>query len=193
MKNRLLPLLLILLLALLLTPFFQTIIQPLIILPTLYFFWVGWLMFQSIPQAVVWSCFLGVALFIVVGNLLKKRPKLRPHRRVLPPTETARIERWVKLLQRANQETYYKWQLAQNLRKLAIAILAHDERLTPRQIQQRLLTDETLAIPPDIRTYMQASLTSFSHLPVRRTLKSAPTPLDLEPKQVIQFLEDKLT
>ncbi len=194
MKNRLLPLLLILLLAGLLTPVFQDFVGYVFVTPFLYLFWVGRLIFEAIPQIITWGLFLVIALTIALYSLLKHRPPLRRSQRAFKTAHQERIETWLKLIERTDQETYYQWQLAQHLRKLTLAILAHDERLPTRQIQQRL-TEGELDIPPEIEAYLQASLTSFSHLSdliPRSRLRKTASPLDPDLEQIAQFLEKRL-
>ena len=61
-----------------------------------------------------------------------------PRRRTTyPETDQAqRIGDWAKLLRRANEDIYYQWQLAQNLQKLTLETLAHDERVALKEIRQ---------------------------------------------------------
>ncbi len=192
MRNRLLPLGLILLLAGLLTPVLQNFIGETIVGPLLYLLWVGRLIFASIPQVVIWGLFFIIALLIAGRSLYQKQPPLRRIRRP-PPPDQGRIERWAKLIHQADQENYYRWQLAQHLRKLTLEAVAHEERLTAKQVQQHL-ADNKLNLPPDIQAYFQASTISFTHFsePTRRPWSRTTTsPLDLDPERVVRFLEDK--
>ena len=192
MRNRLLPFGLILLLAGLLTLVLQDFTRRVIATPLLYVFWIGRLLLESIPQIGFWWLFLFIALAVAGRSLLKHKPAPQPTRRA-EKAGRGRIETWAKLIIESKQETYYKWQLAQHLQELTLAVLAHDERLTPKQIKQRLL-DNQLDMPPEIQAYLQAGMTSFSHLLGPRPRfgsKAQPSPLDLDPEQIIQFLEEK--
>jgi hypothetical protein len=98
------------------------------------------------------------------------------------------------LLRQADQEDYYKWQLAQRLNRLVVAALAHDERVEAREIRRRLAAKQ-LDLPADIQAYLEAGMTSFSHFlgpRYRYPWRRHTTPLDLDPERLIQFLEDNL-
>jgi hypothetical protein len=192
MKKQLLPLALILLLTGLLTPVLQDYVRQVIVRPFLYFFWVGWLFINSIPQIGIWGLFLFIALLIMGRSLLKQRPT-PPRLRRPQKTDQGRIETWAKLIHRANQEPYYKWKLAQHLQEFTLDALAHDERQAPKQIRQRLLNNN-LDIPPEIQAYLQAGMTSFSRLLGPRPLfrpRTFSSSLNLNPEQIAHFLEDK--
>lgn len=184
MRKRLLLLLLILLAASLLTPLVQDFIRNLIT-PLLYVFWVGILLFRSIPQEGVWAAFVVMALLIAAVSLFKRQPGSRRPPPPKPPRQE-RIESWARLIRQADKETYYRWQLAQHLRKLTLEAMAHEERTSSKQIQQQL-TAGRLEIPPEIEAYLQASLTSFNRLALSRSDAA----LALELGDFVSFLEDR--
>jgi len=192
MKDRLLPLGFILLLAGLLAPILRDFMREIIVIPLLYAFWWGRFLSETIPQASCWGVFCLVAALIASRSLLKQpRSKLTTEAPELP--QPGRVESWVKLLQQATQEDYYKWRLARRLREVTTAMLADEQRLSPKQINQQLRAG-SLDIPPDIQQHLQASLISFPHLlkPRPRFRSGAQGALDLEPERVVQFLEDRL-
>lgn len=191
MKKNLVILALILFLAALLTPLVRDYSRQWIS-PLLYIAWVGRLLLAGIPQVVWWVLLLTVALFIAGRTLLSywSRPQPPERTAAVPP---GRIESWAALIRQADQEIYYQWQLAQPLQELTLAVLAHTERVSPTEIKSRLSRND-LELPPDIQTYLQASMTSFSHLvpPSRFGVGAPPSPLALDPEHIIRFLEDKL-
>jgi len=193
MSNQWLPLGVILVLAGVLTLVMQEFINESVILPLLYLVWIGHLILKSIPQEIIWSLFLGAAAIYIWKSVLTKRKQGKRH---YPPfkKQPGYIESWLKLIRQAKQETYYQWRLAQRLRKLTLEALAHDERLTRRQIRRRLANNQ-LDIPAEIQAYLRASITSFVHLPGRPhrffRRRSQPSPLELEPEKVAQFLEER--
>ena len=194
MIKRLLPFGLILLLALLLTPFFQAFISRVILPPLLYGYWIGRLLLAAVPGAIFWGLFIALAALIVIRSMVKQPPPLHWSRRVAPERRQERIETWFKLLERAGQEPYYQWQLARSLRQLTLAIAAHQEHLTVKQTQQRLIEGQ-LDLPPDVAAYLLASLSSFSYLSDLSPSAgpgSTGSPLDLEPERLVDFLEKQL-
>jgi len=192
MKRRLLPLALILIVAGLLTVVLQEYTRQLIV-PFLFLAWIGRLLVETVPQVMIWGLFIAIALLVAARSLLNRRATSPPVRRLQPPVE-GRIERWATLIEQSRHETYYRWQLAQPLRALIIGVLAHRQRSTPRQIKQQLAAN-SIELPPDIEAYLQASMTSFSRLLTERSRfrpEPAPSPLDLAPEEIVQFLEDQL-
>ena len=192
MRKHLLPLVAILTIAGILTILLQDYAQD-FIAPILFLLWIGRLLVESIPQAVLWGIFIIIAV-LIAGRSLFKRGSIPRSTRRAEPAPLGRIESWVTLIQQADQETYYKWQLSQPLSELIVAVLAHHERLTPKQIRGKLAS-KSLDLPPELQAYLQASMTSFSHLLAPRSRFRAgpqPSPLDLNPGQIAQFLEDKL-
>ena len=119
---------------------------------------------------------------IITSRSLIKRGSIPQSIRRAEAAPPGRIESWVTLIQRADQETYYKWQLSQPLSELIVAVLAHHERLTPKQIREKLAT-ESLELPPELQVYLQASMTSFSHLLAPRSrFRTGPQPSSRYPR-----------
>jgi hypothetical protein len=192
MRKYLLPLGLILLTAILLAPLIRNFIRDVVVIPLLYLVWVGRIVFDTIPQTAFWGCFLVIALLMAAASLLKQRES--PSRiREVKLVQLGRVETWAKLIRQAVQEDYYQWRLAQPLRELIVETLAHEARLTPKQIMQRL-RDEQLDLPAEIYAYLQASLKSLSHLSAPR-FRFRPhrraSPLNLDPESLVQFLEER--
>lgn len=191
MRGRLLLLGLLLLLTILLTPLLQGLIRS-ILTPLLYLFWIGLLLGRSVPQEILWGVFVFMALLIALMSLSQKpvRSRRSPAPKAPPPE---RIAGWAKLMRQSKQEPYYRWQVAQHLRRLTLEALAQNERTTSKEIQQQLMAGQ-LDLPPEIEAYLKASLTSFNRLsevaPRSRFSKSA-SPLDLEMEEFITFLEQR--
>jgi hypothetical protein len=192
MRKDLLPLGLILLIAILLAPLIRNFIRDVVVIPLLYLVWIGRIVFDTIPQTAFWGCFLVIALLMAAASLLKQRES--PSRiREVKTVQLGRVETWAKLIRQAAQEDYYQWRLAQPLRELIVETLAHEARLTSKQIKQRL-RDEQLDLPAEIHAYLQASLKSLSHLSAPRfRFRSSrrASPLNLDPESVVQFLEER--
>ena len=192
MRKRLLPLGVILLAAILLAPLFRNFIREVVVIPLLYVFWIGRIVFDTIPQTGFWGCFLLIALLMASASLLKKS-KSKSSTHEVKTVQPGRVETWAHLIRQATEEDYYQWRLAQPLRELILETLAHEARLTSKQIKQRLIDDQ-LDIPPEIRAYLQASLMSLSYLSAPRfgfRSRRLTSPLNLDPARVVQFLEDR--
>lgn len=193
MRARLVRLALLLLLAALLTPFLKDFIRDVLLLPLLYVAWLARIVFDTIPQIAIWIVFLVVGLLVALRSLSGGRAG-RLDTRETPVRVVGRIESWARLVDQAEQEHYARWRLARELRKLALAVLAGEKQLSQEQIMQDL-KDNRLGLPPEIRAYLQASMTSFSYFSPTRFWFWKETPrssaLDLDPEQVLQFLEER--
>lgn len=193
MRARLFRLALLLILAALLTPFLKDFIRDVLLLPLLYAAWLARIIFETIPQVAIWIIFLFVALLVTLRSLSGGRA-VRLDSRETPVRVTGRIESWARLVDQAGQEHYARWRLAREMRKLTLAILASEKQLSQEQVM-RALQDNRLDLPPEIRAYLQASMTSFSYFSPTRfwfwQKPTRPSDLDLDPEQVLQFLEER--
>ncbi|MDX1523980.1 MAG: hypothetical protein R3264_20295, partial [Anaerolineae bacterium] len=100
---------------------------------------------------------------------------------------------WQKLIHQADQEPYYKWQLAQRLRQLTLGAIARQHRWSRQEVRHHL-SQNALGFPPEIQAYFTASRRSLGHFAARRRLlltKRRPSPLDLAPEKIAKFLEEK--
>ena len=191
MKKRLLILGLILLLAIILTPIIRNFVREVIVIPFLYLFWIGRFFVEAVPQQWLWLGFLSVCLLILGLSLIGKRKrKSRPI--VIADKQEGRIESWAKLLDQAKQDDYFKWRLAQQLQKLTLSAIAHQQGQSIKQTRRQMRRGE-LEMPPELTAYFQASLKPLGHLPAPRRLlqiRAQPaSPLDLDPAYVVQYLE----
>lgn len=196
-RNRLLLVGLVLLLAIPLTLLFWNVARDVIVLPFLYILWIGRLVFRAIPQLFLWLSFLAIALFFIIKSLTK-RPKPAPKIHGRAPPNPGRVAVWARRIYMMERGSFSNWYFAQHLHRLILNVLAHRERVEARQIKQYLKTGE-LDAPPEIRAYLEAALartfpnSSFWSRLRRRLRLGTRTPLpDLDLENVIQFLEEQL-
>lgn len=191
MKKQLLWFGLILLLAGLMAPFFADFVREVVVIPLLYLVWIARVLFDAFPQANLWMLFLGLIGLILFLSLMDRRRS-----RALPPSPASpppgRVEGWETLLRRAEQDEYFKWRLAQQLQRLTLMTLAHQRGQSFGEARQDLRHGR-LALPSRLLAYFQASLLPLGYLPKQRqgffSTKLPPTPLDLDPQTVVQFIE----
>jgi len=194
MKKHWQTIVVILLVSVVLTFFLRGLMRENIVGPLVYLAWIGQLIFLSIPQVGIWSVFILIAVIIALRSLGKKQA---PPSKILVPEagRMKRIENWAKSIRQADEDFYYQWQLAQELQKLTVQILANDERAERSEIRQRLEQGTIDDMPPEILAYLQAGMASFTYLADNKPRLGwgKPTsPLDIDPAQVIQYLEDKI-
>jgi len=115
------------------------------------------------------------------------------------PVQDDRLSRarsWSHWLQISQQGDYSRWLLARNVAKLALEILAHQERQSLEQTQQRIESGK-IRLPTEVQAYFQVGLDapSFRHyselMTLMRSTRSA-SPLDLDPEIVIRYLENRM-
>lgn len=172
---------------------FRNFIREAIVMPVAYLLWSARLLFESLPQIVVWIALLLVAFVLAIGSLI---PRIKPRPRT--PGDEAGVRGQVETLARridlAKRGYYFRWHLAQRLSELAIDVLAQRQRASREQIRQQLLAG-ALDIPDGIRAYLNADLTigsaaiAASSLRQRLRLRLPSSPLDLDPESVVSFLE----
>jgi hypothetical protein len=139
----------------------------------------------------MWAFFFIVLLIIMLVSLAGKT---RPSRRQpqTAPTNEERIETWLRLIRQAERDEYFKWRLAQSLQRLTVDIIAYRIDRSPGETRQQLKQGE-FSLPPELQAYFQASLKPLGYLPHSRrffSAKAGPSPLDLDPARVAQFLEN---
>jgi hypothetical protein len=198
LKKRLLPFLLILALTAFLALVVGGTARELLIAPIRRILWVWFLIFRAIPQPLFWAVLLTTTVFLAARSLIKlQKHRLRAEKTPMKhPRRVQLLARWIHY---ATRGYYFKRRLAQHLGELAVETLAYRRRLTGEQVREDLKADE-LDAPPDVRAYIQAATTRLSLTPagllsrlVRRVqLGAQASPLDIDPENVVRFLERQL-
>lgn len=154
--------------------------RDLLIIPLSYVWWVARLSYLMIPQFVKWSLLVLGLLFALLPQFA---PRTRRRARALPPPRrmTGELELLANRIHKARASTYYRWQLAHRLgwtvRDMRAA--GGDNRsITPRG--QRV--DEYVAAG------LQHSFVEFSR-PWSPLRSRTATPLDMNPSEVVDYLE----
>ena len=190
MRRRLLLATLALLPVIVMAILVEGFVREIIVVPLLYVFWIARLFFASVPQFVFWLLFLVIAL-VVAGRSLAKRQVIS-RRRERESWEQGRIEGWLRMIEQRRSGGYFKWRFSHRLGILLLQALAYQERIDLRQARRRF-EDRSLAIPPAVRSFLRAGMTSYS--PMGETTRffrwqRQSSPLDLDPEEAVQFLED---
>lgn len=186
--QRYLPLAVVLLATAVLVLALDNFLQDVVIQPLLYTLWFAGLVLSSLHQSVFWGVLLLVALVLILRSLGggERSVTAVPEKRY--PSQ-GQVRRWMGLLERAENQRFARWNLAQTLRKLTQETLSPDERRAKRRdpIEHKL--------PPDIAHYFDAKLPPAQSLSLRQRLQTKPSqpshPLDLDPEVVVTFLEQE--
>ena len=191
--QRYLPLAVVLLVTAVLVVSLDNFLQEMIIQPLLYVLWFGGLVLSSLHQSVFWALLLLVALVLILRSLGRGQPPpvTVPEKRY---TSQGQVRRWMGLLERAENQRFARWNLAQSLRKLAQETLNPEER----QGRGKRPVNFEQSLTPDIANYFNAklppaqSIPLWQRLPIKPARSSNPVPshpLDLDPEVVVAFLE----
>jgi hypothetical protein len=172
-------------------------VRELVVIPLLYLLWLAGVLVDSLPQALLWIGFLATAVFVAWKSL--SVPRARPPLRQIPSPSRAPAMIWTSLFQRAADDRYVRWLLAQRLGQLALELLSSQDQSAARGLWY-YLRDETTEMPPSVRAYLQAGTQIYLPAPGRwwrwwpwgTRAEPQRDPLDLDPAEVVQYLEEWL-
>jgi hypothetical protein len=166
-------------------------IEQSILLPLAYIFWVLGIYYRSFPQAVTWILLVVIVALLAVGSLAAEPPdKKRTPLRSLPiqgPVEA--LAGWMV---KARSGIYFKWLVAQRLGLLSRALINFKARHSAASSAKEPLAGPGWDPPEEVAAYLESGLNgSFADYPRPRWpfQPPPPTPLDLDPNQVIDFIE----
>jgi hypothetical protein len=181
----------VLIFALILAFLLRDIVGQLVVVPIVYIWWLLHLYYSTLPQFILWAILLVFVIFSAISSLIPEI-RYRTYFKPAPKPAMGQIEILMEWLNKSQQGgIYYKWLIANRLGKNAREILAQRDGLTVNKKFGRL--DGRGWNPPQkIRDYLESGLNgSFADFPRPRWpwQTPAPTPLDIHPRQVIEYLE----
>jgi len=173
----------ILVITLTLAFFLRDVVYAAVIVPLAYMFWLGKYYYTAIPQLFLWVLLL-IILFVTLGwNFIPEARPARPKERKRERAE-GQIEALVLWLHKAQKGNYFKWQLANRLGRIS-------RKLKENSGQRPVSSSRAEAV----EKYFDAGLNnSFVDFPAPRHpfQHPAPTPLDLDPKDAVEYLESQM-
>jgi energy-coupling factor transporter transmembrane protein EcfT len=171
----------ILVISLVLAFFLREVVYGALIVPLAYLFYLGKYYYTAIPQLILWIFLLLLLLVFVAWNFI---PEVRPaarKARVRKPAE-GQVEALTLWIHKARKGNYFKWQLANRLGRIS-------RRINELSGQRASPGGEA------VEKYLDAGLNhSFVDFPTSRNRFQPPvaTALDLDPKDVVDYLESQL-
>jgi hypothetical protein len=174
----------------------RDVVGQLVVVPIVYIWWLLHMYYSALPQFILWVILVVVVVFSAISSLV---PEIR-YKAVFQPAPKpvqGQIEvlvGWLNKSQRGG--IYYKWLVANRLGKNAREILAQrDGQPISKKFGQ--LNGRGWNPPQNIRDYLESGLNgSFADFPRSRfslnKQTSKPTPLDADPRQVIEYLENEM-
>ena len=157
----------------------RDLIYQLVVVPLAYLVWLLSFYYSAIPQWIIWTLLLVILLVGVMWSLLPSAP-VRGRREVLRRASEGEVEALVIWMNKARHGNYFKWQLANRMGRIV------------RRLGD--LSGGRVASPSDeaVEKYLDAGLNySFVDFPTPRNrfAPAAKTPLDADPKRVVEYLE----
>ena len=171
-------------------------IQRVIIIPLAYLWWLIKLYYRAVPQAILWV-FLVIAVFVFMLRLIPLKNIILRKRKVEYNPSVGAIEDLALWVRKSPRGIYYKWLVANRLGKNAREILAQRDGHAVN-IKFGPLEGSDWNPPQEIKTYLEIGLNgSFADFPQFRSWwtwwrKPKPTPLDVDVREVIDYLESEL-
>ena len=165
-------------------------IQELVILPLAYLWWLVKLYYRAVPQIVLWVLlvlvvFVSMIRLVSIKNLFRRKQKIE-QKPVAGPIEN--IALWIK---KSPGGIYYKWLVANRLGKVARELLDQREGRVRKGFAR--LSGKDWNPPYDVDAYLETGLNgSFADFPQSHWWKIKPTRLDVNPQQVIDYLENEM-
>lgn len=161
----------------------RDVIYQLIIVPLAYVFWLAGVYYSAVPQLLIWGVLI---LFLSVGVTWTLIPEVAtPPRRPIQrfPIE-GQVESLAICIIRGRNSNYFKWQVANRLARLV------------RRLSEGLMRPEDLdARVQPVQQYLAAGLNqSYVDFPAppSRFQRRTPTPLDLDPNEVVDYMESQM-
>ncbi len=173
--------------------FLRDVVERTIITPLAYLWWVLRLYYLSFPQYMLWIVLILIVVFAAMSSLM---PEVRSGKTEKPAPviihgQIASLANWMNKSNRGG--IYYKWLIANRLGKTAREILAQrDGQAVSKKFGP--LNGRNWLPPQEIDAYLETGLNgSFANFPQpSRWAKPHSTPLDVDPRQVIDYLEDEM-
>lgn len=171
----------------------QDVIQKVLIVPLAYLWWALGVLYRSFPQVVVWILLVILITFLLLGSLAGKRKRISREEKKARPA-IGQIELLAANLNKMRKGTYYKWQVANQLGRLARDFLIQrGDRARTRDISP--LSGNDWYPPAHIDAYLDTGLRgSFADYPNQPWpfRRPEPTPLDIDVNDAVEFLESQI-
>jgi len=162
-----------------------------------YLVWYTDLVLDSVPQAFFWVLLVVIAVVLATLSLIQGR-RPGPGRREARRSGLGPVRELATLIERAADGYYFKWTLAQELSSLIVgAVDGHG--LGPGDLRREWHLREKPGVPPEIQAYVNEAIWGSFSVPSdiaslwkRVARQQSATPLDLDPKAVVRFVETQL-
>lgn len=169
------------------------VVYAMLVLPVSYLLWLLKLLYLAMPGNIWWSVLVLALLFLFVSSLAPDALRLQGKETFRQPAMGG-VETLSLWMEKSRNGIYYKWLVANRLGKIAHRLLegrgAGDKRLASDGLSGPGWTP-----PPRVHAYLETGLLgSFADYPrgSNPLARSAPTPLDTDIAEVVEFIESKM-
>lgn len=139
---------------LILSVFLGGYIRQVVVLPIEFVIYLFGLMLRTTPQSLFWGAMLALALVLVFRSLASPRAVMEPLTvRGLKIFRHDRFSFWLVQVWMARRGGYGRMNFHHHLRRLVIEMLAYQEHLGRREVEQRL-KEGSFDLPVEIQTYL---------------------------------------
>jgi hypothetical protein len=163
-----------------------------VIVPAAYALWFLGLLYHAVHQSIWWGLALLIVL-VILARSLRSTGRIRERVRLKSRPVVGQVENLSAWVRRTDRGIYFKWLIANRLGKVAHEILL--QRLGGRTRSYfDPLTGPDWTPDSSVQQYIEAGLKgSFADYPQKRRpfSKPAPTPLDHDVKDVLEYLESQ--
>ena len=169
--------------------------------PLSYMIWFVDIIVRTIPQTLFWAGLLIIILIIAMRSLDRERRPSPAAPGKSPFPARGRIAVWAERVNMLLRGKYSRHRFGYFIGKLILDVMAHEERLSYRDVERRLQQSD-MEVPPAVRDYLISRLRPahtearpkfFTRL--KRFLgleKQLAVQLNAELETIITFLEDQL-
>ncbi|MCP4140771.1 MAG: hypothetical protein GY755_10855 [Chloroflexi bacterium] len=171
----------------------QGVVQKMIIAPLMYVFWLLGIIYNGLPQVLLWSGLLVIIFIIGLFSFINiPRPRWRIRRK--EKDEPGPIEALAANISQNDQGVYFKWRLANRIGFVARDWLAYREG-KEKKWKANTLEGRNWHPEEDVQRYLSVGLNgSFADYPRPRNpfSKGKKTPLDIDPNKALDYLESHM-
>lgn len=169
----------------------RDVLQRTVIVPLAFFLWSLGLFYRSMPQLVWWILAAMVVTMMLAGSL-GPGEKFNPKEKLKSTPPQGQVEGLAVSMLKAKRGVYFKWIVANRLGKLAYQMLVRREGDQSRSVFAPLVGADWQP-DPRLQKYLETGLHgSFSDYPdSERFTRASASPLDLEVREAVEFLESQ--
>lgn len=179
---------------------FRETVRQLVVMPMLYFLWLGSLIIRTIPDVVWWSLGLLIGAIIALQALFgKERAAPEPSYPPRVQERYSRLHYWLSMVRLMDASDFSRENFIFELRRLLLSILAYQESSDPAVVAKQVEAGE-IVLPEEIRAFVLTRQmgalvqppTFWERLGLSRKKHPVPTESDADLERIVKFMEERL-